>query len=435
MMKVLVLLPLIAFAAGSSAAAKDHYVDAELGNSRNDGSSARPWQSLEAVLESGRVAAGDTVFLKTGYYGGLNLFDRKNSRPITIAAAPGHTPRLSFINIRESSNWRLSGLSISPSHAPNYLRQPIVSIGPGAEGVILENSSIESVRDSTGWTREDWDEKAAVGIGLDGRRLTVRNNTVKNVNHGVVNVASHSIIRNNSIANFSGDGIRTLGDHAIIRSNTIKNCYDVNDNHDDGIQSWSRGADGKPGAGEVVNVVLSGNIIIEHENPNHPLRCNLQGIGLFDGMYVDWLIENNLVVVNHWHGITVMGARNVRVMNNTVFTPGPGRPGPAWITITRHKNGTPPENSVIANNLAHSFNLKGFGKSRIPTSRVGVAMRNNDVVSEPDLYFEDAAAFDFRLKAKSPAIDKGSGGFSPKTDLRGAARPAGSGVDLGAYER
>ncbi len=435
MIRFLCLFPLFAFVAGLPAEAGEFHLDAELGKSGNDGSVERPWRSLQNVLENGRVGPGDTVFLRTGYYGGLTLVGRRNTQPITIAAAPGHTPRLSHINIRESRNWRLSGLSVSPSHAPVYNRQPIVRIGPESEDVTLEDSVIESVGDSSGWTKEDWGEKAANGIALDGTRLTIRNNTVRNVNHGLANFANHTKIIGNSIVNFGGDGIRTLGNHAVIRSNTIKNCYKISDNHDDGIQSWSRGESGKVGAGEVVDVVLSGNKIIEHENPDHPLRCHLQGIGLFDGTYVDWVIENNLIVINHWHGITVLGARNVRVVNNTVFTPGPGKPGPAWITIARHKNGTPPENSVMANNLAQSFNLKGFGKNRIATSRVGLVMKNNRVVREPDAFFENTAALDFRPKAGGPAMDQGSAEFSPKTDIRGMQRPAGDGVDLGAFER
>ena len=38
-------------------------------------------------------------------------------------------------------------------------------------------------------------------------------------------------------------------------------------------------------------------------------------------MFVDWVIENNVVIVDHWHGITLGGARNCRIVNNTVIDP------------------------------------------------------------------------------------------------------------------
>ena len=103
---------------------------------------------------------------------------------------------------------------------------------------------------------------------------------------------------------------------------------DIDNNHDDGIQSYSRDRLGCDGFGEVKGVVLRGNTIINFENLNQPLRCNFQGIGLFDGMFVDWVIADNLVVTNHWRGITVMGARNVKIENNIVVDNLAGKPGP-----------------------------------------------------------------------------------------------------------
>ena len=46
-------------------------------------------------------------------------------------------------------------------------------------------------------------------------------------------------------------------------------------------------------------MVLRGNTIINYEDPGQPHRGTLQGIGCFDGMFVDWVIENNVVIVDH----------------------------------------------------------------------------------------------------------------------------------------
>jgi hypothetical protein len=114
--------------------------------------------------------------------------------------------------------------------------------------------------------------------------------------------------------------MRGFGDHTTFQYNTIKNSYAVNGNHDDGFQSWSSGAGGV-GTGEVVGIVLRGNTFINYEDPNQPHRGAMQGIGCFDGMYVDWVIENNVIIVDHWHGISFNGVRNTRIVNNTVLDP------------------------------------------------------------------------------------------------------------------
>ena len=54
-------------------------------------------------------------------------------------------------------------------------------------------------------------------------------------------------------------------------------------------------------------------------HPQQPHRGALQGIGCFDGMFVDWIIENNVIIVDHYHGITLGGARGCRIVNNTVI--------------------------------------------------------------------------------------------------------------------
>ena len=65
---------------------------------------------------------------------------------------------------------------------------------------------------------------------------------------------------------------------------------------------------GGVGTGEVRDVVLRGNVIINNLNPDHPLHATLQGIGCFDGLFVNWVVENNVVITDHWHGISLYGA-------------------------------------------------------------------------------------------------------------------------------
>jgi hypothetical protein len=108
-----------------SAAAAEFYVDPVGGAMSNDGSRARPWQSIPAVYERGMVASqcwaqlpyregaalearnegtrvqpGDTVYLRSGYHGQLVIQGYYNSDWITIAADTGHTPKLARLRVQ-----------------------------------------------------------------------------------------------------------------------------------------------------------------------------------------------------------------------------------------------------------------------------------------------------------------------------------------------
>lgn len=414
--------------------AKDIHVDPEWRGSTSDGSSTKPWRSLNEVFEREALRPGDTVQLRSGDYGTLKVNNRQNQGTVTIAAAQGHVPRFTAIYFTASSHWHLRGLSVSPSHGAADIQGSLVTIHSNSQDITVEDTVVMSVPDITSWTAADWNAKANNGIAAGGVRIVLRGNRIRNVNHAIIMGGTHSLVENNLVENFSGDGIRGLGDHTTYRGNTIKNCYKVNDNHDDGFQSWSRGPDGKSGGGEVVGVVLSGNRIINYEDPDQPLRCALQGIGMYDGMYVDWVIENNVVVVDHLHGITVMGARNVRIVNNTVVDPNRTKPGPPRITITRHKNGTQPESNFIINNLAVFKNAKKYDNWSFAIRRKGVILRGNMRVIDPRAFFGDVVNGNLKPKPGSRPIDAGTADMAPATDIVGTPRPRGKAVDVGAYE-
>jgi parallel beta-helix repeat protein len=432
--------------------AADFYVDPVNGSLGGDGSASRPWRTIQEVFDAGLVEsqqwdklpyteqsrlvaknagapvrAGDTIRLRSGFHGDLHIDRYYNVGNITLAAEEGHTPRLSSLRIRSGSHWTIRGLTISAEYGQTYKRGTLIDLdshgwhGP-VHDIVVEQCVIQSVADSSAWTADDWNRLACNGLQVDGTRMTIRNNRLLNVNFGISVNASHSLIAGNLVENFSGDGLRGLGDHCTFEYNIVKNCYDVNANHDDGFQSWSTGPNGV-GSGEVVGVVLRGNTIINYEDPNQPYRGTLQGIGCFDGTFVDWIVENNVIVTDHWHGITLGGARNCLVINNTVLDRNDTRPGPPWICIGKHKKGMAPVGCVVRNNLATAF-----------TSAAGVLEENNLRIQDPSALFVDPARFDLHLLPNAPAIDAGSDLNAPKLDLDRIPRPQGKGIDLGAYE-
>jgi hypothetical protein len=446
----IVLFFLSALAAGAG----EFYIDAERGDPVNDGSAERPWRSLQETLDRGLVESrgwpalphregqdlvprnpgaairgGDTLWLSSGDYGELVVDGFYNTAPITVAAREGQRPRFAKILVRSSSCWVFRGLGISPDAGGERKAYTLFGIeshgwrGP-VHDIAVESCVLSSAEDTSAWTREDWNARACNGILADGDRIVIRGNRLKNVDFGISAAGPRALVENNVVENFSGDGLRGLGDFSVFQSNTVKNCYAVNANHDDGFQSWSVGPKGV-GSGVVKGVVLRGNRIVNYEDPNQPHRGTLQGIGCFDGIFEDWVIENNVIVVDHWHGITLGGARGCRIVNNTVIDPNDEEPGPAWIRIGKHKDGTPSANCVVRNNLASSIQVD---------PGEGMEEDHNVLVADKAATFVDAGAFDLRLKPGSPAIDAGTGALAPVRDAQGVHRPQGRAVDAGAYE-
>lgn len=294
------------------------------------------------------AAAGDTILLGDGSYGDLIISGRDHDAAVIIVPAAGSSAVFSSVRIDNSRNWTLRRLVVSPRFASGADGK--IALHLSGRNLSIVDSAINYSDDISNWTPAEWVAQTGNGIVASGSYLTIKNNVISNVDHGVIVSAPDSLISENQVVNFRGDGIRGLADRAVYEYNLVKEAYDVDNNHDDGFQSWSNGAAGV-GSGEVRDVTLRGNAFISHEDSGRPHVGALQGIGLFDGMFVNWRIENNLVVTNHWHGISVYGARNCTVVNNTVIDTDLSDPGPPWIMITDHKNGKASIGSVVRNNL------------------------------------------------------------------------------------
>lgn len=429
--------------------ARSFYIDPENGSIDNDGSYNHPWSTLEEVVdadyiqsyaytnlpynpdssyliiknEDAPVKPGDTLVLRSGKHGNLFLRGYINPKVITIIAEVGHKPILEFIRLQACKNWRFENIIVSSEPYGYYFNYRLIFLethgwhGP-TSNISIRNCNIYSAEEP--WeTAEEWVNNASDGIIIEGDSMLIENNYLKNVDMGITASGDHIQANHNVIENFSGDGMRMQGSDVIFEGNTIMNCYAVDANHDDGIQSFIIGE------GVFRNNIIRSNIILNYVDENQKLLGALQGIGCFDGFYENWLIENNLVIVNHWHGITLLGARNCVIRNNTVLDPTPDiTPGGSWIMIDNHKDGRPSEGCVVANNVANTFHTIA-------------EMYNNVEMNTYDAYdanFVDYTNFDFHLKEGSELIDSGSLENAPETDLEGVFRPQGSGVDIGAYE-
>ncbi len=356
------LLPVLCCLA-LSAAAKDHIVKAGPGQA-------------QSLFASGQVSSGDRIVLEDGYHGTLTIAGYAFNPPVTLTRRNGQRPQFDQLSIINSHGLRIVGLTVIPQK-PELVSKTMVRV-QDSKHVHLSQLSVATTRNSKGWTARQWVRRARDGVLLSGQDVSITNSFIKNTRHGIIASANRANVENNVVDTFSGDGMRGLGDNSLYIGNTIRTCVDVDDNHDDGFQSWSVNKAGQVAKGVVRNVRLERNLI---ENGNHPLKCSLQGIGLFGGFYEDWVIRHNTVIVDHWHGITVMGARNVVISQNVVVDSRPGKPGAPWIAITAHRDGRLSKNSVIKNNISQQ-KLKQSG-SKFVTEQPGVRRQGNVVANSP----------------------------------------------------
>ncbi|WP_169566120.1 choice-of-anchor Q domain-containing protein [Sneathiella limimaris] len=405
--------------------AKEYFINPEPGLENNSQvSNKHTFQTIRALLRSGKLSAGDTVILYPGYYGSLELKNLNMSSETVFKSLIKHKAIFSQVYINRSSHITLSGIMINSDGIDYFKNMNLLMIEKKSSNISIENSLIQSAEDTTGWSKNQWNQNLKSGIFSFAENVNFELNHIRNVNFGISTLGKYSRVYGNTIEDFAGDGMRGLGDNSVFEKNIVKNCHSVNDNHDDGFQSWSTNEKGRPGAGAVRNVKLFKNLIIANTSDENRPYCTMQGIGLFGKTFIDWEIKNNVIVVDHWHGITVQGGKNVRILNNTVFDPNGLKPGPAWIRLTNSVELSPPYGNLVANNLSTAYNIPE--KTILRTS--------NQLLRNPNILFMDPKNNDFRLKSGSRAIDAGMDGLGVTEDFDGNPRPSGMKTDVGAFE-
>ena len=389
-----------------------------------DGTETAPFLSIDAAFASGKVKGGDTLLLKDGAYGAVTI--KANASfdvPVTLMSQNAKAAQFDSVLLAQTTrNLVLRNLSIWPRD-PAIGAAYLVRAYNTTSDITLDGLDIRSELDAAAymqWDAAKWEARKFSGVLLEGPRSLVTGSKLTGVDHGIM-VADDSQIINNVVEGFNGDGMRAFS-RSTVRNNRVLNCVVTDENHDDGFQSFA--SNGVP----VTDLVLDSNIIVEWTGPaDHPLRCSLQGIGLFDGPYDNLTVVNNLISTSHYHGISAYGARGAKIINNTVVNIR-GLVGTApWIGIYPRKDGTPSTDVMVANNVAMSLQGTASTVDR-------VEFRNNSTIGTPSLVFENPAAFDYRPKIASGYIDTADATVAPAKDLLGQSRPGGRAPDRGAYE-
>jgi len=404
-------LALALLAAANPAHAADYYVK-NGGNDGLDGTSvATAWATLQHAADL--VDPGDTVYVLDGGYQGFYL-DRSGSAgsPITfVAAGPA-------VNITADNPVTPDGINVE-----------------GAAHIVIDGFIVNNRT------------RAGIRSALS-QFVTVRNcSTGNNGRWGIFTGFADDFTAENNITHDSvlehGIYVSNSGDRPILRGNLIY------DNHANGIHMNGDASQG--GDGLISNALVEDNVI--HGNGSG----GGSGINM-DGV-TDSLVRNNLLYDNHASGISLYridgaaGSSGNTVINNTVINAADGR----WcININNSSTANTLRNNILYtyhsfrgvisidtssrpgfssdyNSLRDRFSLDGGDTVINLAAWQAQGYDAHSLLAAPTDHFVDPNG-DFHLLASSPAVDSASASGAPVTDIEGNARPAGAGVDMGAYE-
>jgi hypothetical protein len=395
----------------TTASAATYYV-ATSGNDDGAGSMSEPWATLQHAAET--IGAGDTVVVLPGSYAGFHLESSgMDGAPIVFSAEEG-------VEISSENPTTPDGINLE-----------------GASHVVVEGFTVNGM------------ERAGLRA-VTADHVTFRNNHADaNGRWGILTGFVDDLLIEGNFTSGSleehGIYVSNSGDRPVIRNNRIWN-NNANGIHMNG--DAEQGGDGIISDALVERNVIYGNGVAGGSGIN----C--------DGVQ-NSLIVNNLIYDSHASGISLYQidgggpSTNNLVINNTVVVADDGR----WaLNVMNDSSGTTVYNNVFLNlhpsrgaislcgpgceaDLVSDHNVVSDRFTRDDSTVIDLAawqaatgQDENSVVSDPAAVFVDAAGADYHLTANGPAIDAGTTMSAPAVDLEGDARPAGTGIDIGAYE-
>ncbi len=385
------------------------YIDPVNGSDTGTGAQTSPLRTLGASMS--KIQAGDHVVLLPGNHGAVAISRYSHpalantTRWIWFDFKPGST--IERISAQGESaykigRWLITGATITgPKNSYLYFMWD--------SNIVVADSKIHTTTNTSAWTAADW--MTIAGSGITSRNTVCASyvrNEIKNVRMGIIiqNDAlspdanrSKTLVEETLIQGYSADAMRPIASDVIMRNNTILDVYvsaaDGDGNHDDAIQGYALN-------GAVFdNLLIEGTYIQETTSSTRPFQTYTQGIVIFDGLYTNVTVRDNVIINQAWHAIALYGIKNGVVERNTVANT-LGRV--SWIKVPNAKSDAwTPQNVVMRDNVAP--NVSGSN----------VMLVNNYTYTDPVATFVKFdlvnMVFDLRIKSTSPIYGKGAGAY------------------------
>ena len=314
-------------------------------------------QTLEETLNS---AAPDAVIsLEGGDWGSLKI--RGKSPSIIRSVDPKNPARISSLDLRDVDGLTFENIVFEYdwSHGdPVHLRPFKIVDSKNVEltGVLLLGDNADEGK------KADKGYPSGTGLLIDrSHGVTLRNSEISNFHRGVVTTNSSLIkVLRNDIHSLRSDGLDFAQvQDVVIEGNIIHDFIRSPDSkdHADMIQFWTRGTD-RPSTGVIIrdNVLNSGqgsytqSIFMRNE------AVDKEGAGS-KMFYRDVIVEENVIINAHLHGITIGETDNAIIRGNTLvhnsLSAGDDPTRSLWMPQIRVSENS--RNVTVERNIAASF--------------------------------------------------------------------------------
>lgn len=404
---------------------KTYYVSGTGTDSNSGLSTSSPFRTIQKAANV--TNPGDTVLIMNGVYTNANPYGHlleitrsgTASAWITFKAYPGHFPKL------QHNGW--NGIMIQ--NGASYIEVNGLEIVGNNANVTLNYALSQKTNTSNPLTNGNC-------LSIDGR------------NNGHPH---HLRILNNKIHDCGGSGISVVqADYVTVENNEVYNNAWYSVYAQSGISFWqnwrfdtSQGYKMFIRKNKVYNnrqnipwivtgTLTDGNGIIIDDSRN---TQNGSKLGAYTGRT---LVENNISFKNGGSGIHTYSSDHVDIVNNTAYLNNQ-TPEIKDGQIFANKS----SDIVIINNILYAYPGKNVNSNWNNTkvsydynlyanSTTIVVKGIHDIIADP--LFVNPSIADFKLQARSSAINKGYTLTSLKTDFAGNPRPSGTAYDIGAYE-